>query len=194
MDITKVNNVLFGSGFISNILDLDIKSTVIDAPEKILEISSIDNFYLFACPVDLNEMGVKLSQTMDHIVFLKKNLDPHTKLIYASSQGVHDLTCENNNQLIYNCYKFAIEHYIKNNFTNFLILRIPRVYGINKTKGLFKAIRDNKIDDYSQIIEYVDEYDFKEWFNKVSSKCGIIEYEGKIIKNDIYNIKKIYNL
>lgn len=88
----------------------------------------------------------------------------NTKIIFASSIGVEiapEVT-DDLGQVIYGDCKRAMEHYIKNNCSQYIILRIPRVYSRCRKKGLIRQIRENTVPeaDMNNIVEYITLQDF----------------------------------
>jgi nucleoside-diphosphate-sugar epimerase len=110
------------------------------------------------------------------------------KLIFASSVGAVYLEDE------YSIYKRAMEQYIQALVPNHLILRIPRVYGTDKKKGLMRRIQNDDIgkDDWEKLIDYIDISDFKKWFNENLNNIGIQCYTGSMRTNTIQELKELY--
>lgn len=117
---------------------------------------------------------------------------PHKNFIFASSMGT-EYKSDNKFQQMYNNAKVECEILIKSSDKNYCILKIPRVYGSDRKKGLMKAIRNGTIDDYSKEIEFLDINDFKEQIKDIKVNYNII-YFNKTQKKTIKEIKEIYNL
>jgi nucleoside-diphosphate-sugar epimerase len=154
---------------------------------------NIDTIIHFASPTDTFEFKdkLKLSKSMIdltiELIKLAQELD--AKFIFASSEAAIHLENE------YGINKRAMEQYIESYLSDYLILRIPRVYGVDKNKGLMKKIRLNEISEFdlkNQIIEYIDIEDFKMWFKKILTKNKIQYYNKTKRKNTIQEIKDIY--
>ncbi len=94
----------------------------------------IDTIVHFASPSDTFEFKdkLKLSKSMIdltiELIKLAQELD--AKFIFASSMAAEYLDND------YGINKKAMEQYIESYLSDYLILRIPRVYGIDKDKGL----------------------------------------------------------
>ena len=108
------------------------------------------------------------------------------KLIFASSMAVDNIEDD------YGILKKAAELYIETHCNDYVIMRIPRVYGKYRNKGLMKKIIDNNIDDWNKEIEYIDIDDFKNWFKEVLNKNMIQYYNKTYRKNTIKELKEIY--
>ena len=153
----------------------------------------IDTIVHFASPSDTFEFKdkLKLSKSMIDLsidlIKLAQELD--AKFIFASSMAAEYLDND------YGINKKAMEQYIESYLSDYLILRIPRVYGVDKDKGLMKKIRLNEISKFdlkNQTVEYIDIEDFKMWFTDVINKTGIQKYIKQQRKNTIQEIKDIY--
>lgn len=138
--------------------------------------SHIDYVAIFGCPsstkdIDLNPK--KLASTLDTIVAAKEFKH---KIIFASSMG-SDYPGLSGSQGYYNRYKNVSEHYITNMYDNYLIYKIPRVYGPNKVKGIFKTLKDGTyVGSLETKIDYINENDFVNWFMEN------LEFNNKIIE------------
>jgi nucleoside-diphosphate-sugar epimerase len=108
------------------------------------------------------------------------------KLIFASSMAAD--TLEND----YGALKRAAELYIQSKLDNYVIMKIPRVYGADRNKGLMKKIKEGNIDDWDKVVEYIDIDDFKQWFDDILNKNGIQYYNNKFKTNTIKEIKEKY--
>ena len=153
------------------------------------EYDHIDMVVHFASPSDWEGFSDKprLAETLEiTIKAVKMALQNKCKLIFASSEAVNYMDNE------YAVYKKASEQYIQAFLDDYLILRIPRVYGSTRQKGLMKKIRANDIKDYIATVEYIDIKDFIEWFGSCLGKTGIQTYNKKYRVNSIQEIKDIY--
>lgn len=156
------------------------------------ELNDINTVIHFASPSDSFDFQNKylMSKSMIDLTqdMLKCAIDHNAKFIFASTEAAIDPVDT------YGFYKRAMEDYILSIHPNSLILRIPRVYGTDKTKGLMKKINDgfiNKEDIYKEI-EYIDIQDYIKWFFKVQNEVGIVEYNLPKRKNTIQEIAKLY--
>lgn len=123
--------------------------------------------------------------TMNMLKIAKEN---NAKFIFASTKGVES---PNN---VY-CYsKLLMEKFIQENYENWIILRIPRVYDKTRKKGLMKKIRLNLIPDHDMAnkIEFLTLSNFIEQTLKVVNKKNIIYNYYNLHCNTISNIKKLY--
>lgn len=164
----------------------DSKGFLISNLIPYIEKSNITNiFFHFGCPSckerfisKENLYNKMIVSTKDVIEFcLEKNL----KLVYASSEGsgVKDSHFLQN---LYNQYKKECEDLIINSGLEFLILRIPRVYG-NINKGILNL---NIIDNPLKPLNYLDINDFvNQTINKLHLS-GIIKYNTS--KNNLRDI------
>lgn len=109
--------------------------------------------------------------------------------IFASTKGV-----EKPNNL-YTCCKFVMEKYIQTHYTNYCILRIPRIYSSCRNKGLMKKIRLNDIpkEHMQKTVSFLELQDFVAQTLPVfdNKQSGIHEYNGLKTKT-INEIKKLY--
>lgn len=116
----------------------------------------------------------------------------HKNFIFASSMGTEHKS-DNKFQQMYNDAKIECEKLIKSSDKNYCILKIPRVYGSDRNKGLMKSIREHKIDDYNKEIEFLDINDFKAQLKDIKINYNII-YFNKTQKKTIQEIKELYTL
>ena len=123
---------------------------------------------------------------------VKNLLKLNKPIVFASSVGVRIPGDEI--QELYNEAKRQCEKLIVDSGVPYIILRIPRVYGAQRTKGLVQYTRDNKIDDWNKTLEYLDIDDFvKETAEFLNTQPfnNIKEYENLTI-NTIQEIKARY--
>ena len=119
------------------------------------DIDHIGTVYHFAGPSDDYDFKYA-NKTLDTIVngtLNMLNVAKHNqaKFIFASTAGVET---PNN---VY-CYsKRLMEQYIIDNYDNYVILRIPRVYDSSRKKGLMKKLRLGHVsqNDLSNVIRYI---------------------------------------
>lgn len=180
-----------GSGFLLRNTLPDYNWDIIDY-EYGEEYQNIDIVVHFASPTDVYDFRYKEDMAIGMIDLTLKMVDEslanNCKMIFASSMAAEVLDDE------YGIYKRAMEQYIQAIVPDHLILRIPRVYGVDKNKGLMKRIKLNDIkeDDWDKEIEYIDIEDFKIWFNKILNKNSVQLYNKKFRKNTILELKEKY--
>ncbi|EAK6855348.1 hypothetical protein DAG40_09255 [Campylobacter coli] len=154
--------------------------------------SHIDYVAIFGCPSstkDIDSDPKKLASTLDTIVLAKEFKH---KIIFASSMG-SDYPGLSGSQGYYNRYKNVAEHYITNMYDNYLIYKIPRVYGPNKVKGIFKTLKDGTYDGSLETkIDYINEDDFITWFmENLNSNNKIIEYNKDFRSIKVKDLKDL---
>jgi nucleoside-diphosphate-sugar epimerase len=143
-------------------------------------ISHIDAIYHFAGPSDDYDFADS-EKTLDTIINGTRNMlrvaqENRAKFIFASTVGVE---VPNN---VY-CYaKLCMEKYIVDNYDNYVILRIPRVYDRSRKKGLMKKLRCGEVPkcDMNNIVQYIDLQSF------LTQTLGALKH-----KNTIYNYSDI---
>jgi nucleoside-diphosphate-sugar epimerase len=155
--------------------------------------SKIDNIFHFAGPSDdydfmdeTKTIKTIINGTINVLNLAKKN---NSKFIFASTLGVETPT-EN----VYCTSKFLMEKYIKNNYNNWVILRIPRVYDKTRNKGLMKKIRLNDIPDkdLDKKIKFITLNSFINQTLDVVKQQNIIYNYNNLKCETIANIKKLY--
>jgi nucleoside-diphosphate-sugar epimerase len=151
--------------------------------DLILHFASPSDSYDFKDKMKMATSMVDLTQRMIQIAEINQ-----CKLVFASSVAADFLHDD------YGVYKKAMEQYIQAILEDYLILRIPRVYGKDRTKGLMKKIRlgDVPNDDWETVIGYADINDFIKWFFENLNKLGVQYYTGDIKFNTIRELKEIY--
>lgn len=157
-------------------------------------------FWLFGCPSDTMEIQDnprKLTDTLDFIIKNKEFLKKFKHIVYASSMGAQNPEADGI-QGEYNRFKRVTEFYLLNNFKSVTVLRIPRVYGKGKTKGLFKKFEiyrqeTNKDEfDNSLLVKYISPKMFKEWVGRVYLTPGIQEYDNLYKEKTLSELYKKY--
>ena len=91
------------------------------------------------------------------------NINPDIEVIFGSSVAVMDVGYRTIDSLesSYAIYKLAIEHYIRSRIKKYRIVRIPRVYGKDRKKGLMKFLREKPIEEFDDNrIRFIDINDF----------------------------------
>jgi len=146
-----------------------------------------------SCREEFNETSTNMMiQDVKNIIKFMRKTNYHT-IIFASSAGAVNRS-NIYEQELYNDAKLKCEQLIIISGINYRILRIPRVYGSTRKKGLMKYIKEGSIDDYTKEIQYYDIDDFvketAEYLNN-SHRNGIKEY-NRTITNTIQEIKEKY--
>jgi len=156
----------------------------------------IDTIIHLASPTDFEDLkdGNKVVTTIIDGTrnMLDLSIKTNSKFIFASTMGVYDKDTE----YAYGNCKLAMENYITNTNNNYVILRIPRVYGKNKIKGLMKRLRRGMISsaDYNNTVDflYIDEF-LNQTVKYIDDTNKIYEYIN--IKTDtIKNISHICDI
>jgi nucleoside-diphosphate-sugar epimerase len=119
------------------------------------DIDHIGAVYHFAGPSDDYDFK-NAEKTIDTIVNGTRNMlrvakRNKAKIIFASTSGAET---PNN---VY-CYsKLLMEQYIVDNYDDYVILRIPRVYDKSRKKGLMKKLRLGHVsqNDMSNVVDYI---------------------------------------
>ena len=152
----------------------------------------VDEVIHFACPNDkyeFQDIGNMAYMMVDYSIgILEQALNNGAKFIFASSHAAVHLQDD------YGVYKKSFEQYIHARTDNYLIYRIPRIYGSDRKKGLMRQLRENDIpdSDMDKEVDYLDISDFQKWFMENMDKTGIITYDGEFRRNTIKEIEKIY--
>ena len=195
-----MNKLITGSlGFLASHLQKHLNAYSYNS--KVQEINldynliGISEIWHFASPSediefsdDANTYNSIVIGTANIISWCKQN---NIKLIYASSMAA-DLPEEE--ICNYGRYKKIAENMIQNSDIDYCILKIPRVYGADRKKGLMKKIHLNSIptEDMNCIIQYLDINDFiEQTLNNTDTK---IYYYNNLKCNTIQEIKEIYHL
>lgn len=138
---------------------------IIHAPElegitKILFLSSPSDRDDFK---DKEQTTVSMMDNYVHNINMILNTNPNIEVIFGSSVAVMDISYMNVDSLesSYAVYKLAIEHYIRSRIKKYRIVRIPRVYGKDRKKGLMKFLREKPIEEFdNNRIKFIDINDF----------------------------------
>mgnify|MGYP003631502841 FL=1 len=154
--------------------------------------NSCNNLFHFAGPSDDFDFH-NSEKVVDTIVNGTINMvrlaqQSNAKLIFASTKGVE--LPEN----IY-CYsKLLMEKYIQDNYDNWVILRIPRVYDKMRKKGLMKKLRLGMVSEVNMFkkIQYITLDSFINQTLKVVNQRNIIYNYNNTRVNTIREIKDLY--
>jgi len=157
------------------------------------DIDHIGAVYHFAGPSDDYDFK-DAEKTIDTIVngtrnMLKVAKRNKAKFIFASTAGAET---PNN---VY-CYsKLLMEQYIIDNYDDYIILRIPRVYDRSRKKGLMKKLRLSNIPktDMDKTVEYITLQDFLQQTVTILNYKNIIYNYENIRSNTLEEIQKIYH-
>ena len=160
--------------------------------ENIFLDKKFDKVYHFAGPSD--DFDFKNSKkTIETIIIGTMNMlkiakNYKAKFIFASTKGVE----EPNNVYCYS--KLLMEKYIQENYDNWVILRIPRVYDKSRKKGLMKKLRLNLVSekDMNNKIEFLTLDKFINQTLTVDKQRNIVYNYKDLYCNTIKNIKKLY--
>jgi nucleoside-diphosphate-sugar epimerase len=156
------------------------------------DINYVDAVYHFASPSDDYDFADS-NKTIDTIVngtinMLKVAQKNNAKFIFASTLGVES---PNN---VY-CYsKLLMEKYIIDNYDNYVILRIPRVYDKGRKKGLMKKLRLHQIPEteMQNNVSYITLPEFLQQTLVIINHINIIYDYNNIQINTIQEIHKKY--
>jgi len=156
---------------------------------KIVHLASVSESREF---LNLNKTSTVMIDFTIDIINLSKNLD--IELIFSSSMAVEYLGGEKD---IYGVYKKFAEYYIKSNLPKWKILRIPRIYGKDRKKGLMRTLREGTFKgNLSDEVEYVDIDVFINFFTDYinNGRLNVIEYVPERLKekDTVLNIGKKY--
>lgn len=153
------------------------------------DIDHIGTVYHFAGPSDDYDFK-DAEKTIDTIVNGTRNMlrvakRNKAKFVFASTAGVES---PNN---VY-CYsKLLMERYIIDNYDDYIILRIPRVYDSSRKKGLMKKLRLGHVSqtNMSNVVDYITLSQFLEQtLRAVQYKNIIYNYSG-VQSNSIREIR-----
>ena len=153
-------------------------------------INYVNAVYHFASPSDDYDFADS-NKTIDTIVngtinMLKVAQKNNAKFIFASTLGVES---PNN---VY-CYsKLLMEKYIIDNYDNYVILRIPRVYDKGRKKGLMKKLRLHQISEteMQNTVNYITLPEFLQQTLTIINHRNIIYNYNNV---QINSIREIYN-
>jgi len=194
--MTKSINIFTGAekGFLASNLKNQIKGINYYYGDVLLykEYNHINKIFHFAGPSDDFDfkdsnrvVDVIINGTINMLQLAKQS---NAKFIFASTKGVE---APNN---IY-CYsKLLMEKYIQDNYDNWIILRIPRVYDKTRKKGLMKKIRLDLIPekDMNNKIYFLTLNNFIDKTLSVINDRNIIYDYHNLDCKTISDIKKLY--
>lgn len=188
-------------GFIGKALIKLLKEkniSYIELPRVLTEndLKGITKILFLSSPSDNNDFknryNTSISMMDDYIKNVNMLRNTNIFCIFGSSLAVEDTNKYSND---YTIFKIAIERYIASQLEFWGILRIPRVYGKNREKGLMQTLKYNYIDDGSTI-EFIDIEDFTPNLLFVIENINnhnIINFETNK-KMNLREIKNYYNL
>lgn len=170
----------------------------IELPRVLTEkdLKGITKILFLSSPSDNNDFknryNTSISMMDDYIKNVNMLRNTNIFCIFGSSLAVEDTNKYSND---YTIFKIAIERYIASQLEFWGILRIPRVYGKNREKGLMQTLKYNYIDDGSTI-EFIDIEDFTPnllFAIENINNHNIINFETNK-KMNLREIKNYYNL
>lgn len=170
----------------------------IELPRVLTEndLKGITKILFLSSPSDNNDFknryNTSISMMGDYIKNVNMLRNTNIFCIFGSSLAVEDTNKYSND---YTIFKIAIERYIASQLEFWGILRIPRVYGKNREKGLMQTLKYNYIDDGSTI-EFIDIEDFTPnllFAIENINNHNIINFETNN-KMNLREIKNYYNL
>ena len=191
----KITNIFTGGekGFLAGSLKKQMEGINCDYGDVLIyRYINVDKIFHFASPsddFDFNDskkvVDVIVNGTINMVQLAKQS---NAKLIFASTKGVE------NPDNIY-CYsKLLMEKYIQDNYDDWVILRIPRVYDKSRKKGLMKKLRLNLVPekDMNNKIDFLTLNAFIEQTSKVVNDRNIIYNYNNLDCKTISDIKKLY--
>lgn len=192
--IKKLND----QGF-NNINDIKLLPRVFNKSDLLC----VDKIVFLSSPSDYedfeNRFETANSMLSNYVynLLLINNVNPEIHIIFASSEAVED-NLKLNEQSNYAIFKMAIERFISSTMKNWTIVRVPRVYGKDRTKGLMKKIKAGVPLTSHKTISFRDIEDFTEEFTQDVLDCGAVRHNNSFINYDcehrktIDGIKKMY--
>jgi nucleoside-diphosphate-sugar epimerase len=175
--LEEVNEVIYQNGDVRN------KKSITEYIDMVIHFASPSDSFEF-------EDKKKTAQTIidGTINMLDIAREHNAHFVYASS-GAMFSPFENP----YGLYKRAMSQYIEDTYDKYTILVIPRVYGVNKTKGLMKKLREDLVpeEDMDTMIEFWDIDDWVEYTLKYMLNQGYLHYHSGR-KESIKTIKELY--
>lgn len=141
------------------------------------------DFHFFYTPIDCKTLKDFFKFCISTVFLLLITITDR-KIIYYSSESV------TKEKSLYSRFKSLHEKILRRYD---LILRIPRVYSKDRNKGLIKILRDGSFKgNKAQIIEYITDQDFREFFIRNMNKEGIIYYDSVYKQNTILEIENLF--
>jgi len=186
----EINLVTGSRGFLCGHLCKHLTNTLdYGDVRRYYDIDHIGSVYHFAGPSDDYDFK-DAEKTIDTIVngtrnMLKVAKGNKAKFIFASTAGAET---PNN---VY-CYsKLLMEQYIIDNYDDYIILRIPRVYDRSRKKGLMKKLRLGSVleNDMSNTIKYITIDSFLEQMLSITGHKNIIYNYNNIQIDNIHEIR-----
>lgn len=186
----EINLVTGSRGFLCGHLCKHLTNTLdYGDVRRYYDIDHIGSVYHFAGPSDDYDFK-DAEKTIDTIVngtrnMLKVAKGNKAKFIFASTAGAET---PNN---VY-CYsKLLMEQYIIDNYDDYIILRIPRVYDRSRKKGLMKKLRLGSVleNDMSNTIKYITIDSFLEQTLSITGHKNIIYNYNNIQIDNIHEIR-----
>lgn len=135
-----------------------------------------------------NTTEKNIKKNLVDIKTLCKMLNPDIRFIFISSIGVNCF--KNTNKIFKNKYyysKLKCENYLIKNFKNYLIIRLPNVYGLNQKSNFLIPSIIKKLKKNKKMIK-INNYDDNRDYIFLSDVVKIIINSFKIKNNFILNI------
>ena len=180
------NAIMLGAGYLGSEIVAKIPrnwhiAKSIDDINRLNGIYGISEVWNFACPTD--DFEANFDRLID-TVELARNCakfcaENDVKLIYASSWGSQYIHFTSGFEKLYGALKLVNE-FITQQCPNSMILRIPRVYSYDKSKGLIKELKEGtykgellEIRDFMTLGDFVDEVSKLD----IANDCGVVTLE-----------------
>lgn len=168
-----------GSAIIENIPRNWFVATSANHAIQLAKSYGSDEIWNFACPTD--DFEANFDRLLDTVDLTKECAkfcaDNGVKLIYASSWGSQYIHLSYGLEKLYGALKLVNE-FICQQLPNSLILRIPRVYSLDKNKGIIKELKDGTyIGEPLEIRDFMSLPDFVEKISKLDLSSGIATLE-----------------
>ena len=167
------------------------------------QIKDTEIFINFSSPSDVDDfknVPMMIQSMLDEVYNnIKICNQKKVKFVFCSS-----IATEENELNIYGAFKLAIEKFLESKILpiEYLIIRIPRVYSKDRSKGLMKLLREDRVskEDMIKTVEFIDIEDFIQEFNNIINKFYKNELQNETIKiyptfmATIKDIKELYKL
>lgn len=117
-------------------------------------------------------------------------MENRAKFIFASTMGIYH--ARPGLGAVYESCKLAMDSYIQSVYNDYVILRIPRVYGKDRTKGLMRKLREGTVPkkDMSKEIDFITVDEFVEQTLPVLGREGYVHEYDVLHRETISQIKQ----
>lgn len=155
--------------------------------------SGLDTVIHFASPSQDIEFADKpktattiIDGTLNLLRIAKQN---KAKFVFASTVGVY--YAKPGLSKLYESSKLAMDNYIQSVYNNYVILRIPRVYGRDRPKGLMKKLREGLVpkEDMQNKLNFITLEQFIEQTLPILSKTNIVYEYTELYEETIEQIR-----